>query len=69
MTSEATIYREYSYDILPVYPCCTIGARLLHYRCKAAALSVQGCCTDGARLLSSNNPAKKTTYLIKKQLT
>ncbi len=43
MTSEATIYREYSYDILPVYPCCTIGARLLHYRCKAAALMVLGC--------------------------
>ena len=39
---------------------------MLHYRCKAAALSVQGCCTDGAGLLSSNNPAKKTTYLIKK---
>ena len=32
---------------------------MLHYRCKAAALSVQDCCTIGAGLLSSNNPAKK----------
>ena len=33
---------------------------MLHYRCKAVALTVQGCCTIGAGLLSSNNPAKNT---------
>ena len=41
---------------------------MLHYRCKAAALSVQGCCTDGARLLSSNNPAKNNLLNKKNDL-
>ena len=40
---RAMPYNEYSYVILLVYLCCTIGARLLHYRCKAAALTVLGC--------------------------
>ena len=63
MTSEATIYLEYSYDILPVYPCCTIGARLLHYRCKAAALTVLGCFIVTI-LQKTTYLIKKTTYLI-----
>ena len=35
---EAAVYREYRYDILPVYLCCTLGAMVLHSWCKGAAL-------------------------------
>ena len=28
---EATVYQEYSYDILRVYLCCTFGTRVLHF--------------------------------------
>lgn len=35
---EAAIFRKYSYDILPVYLCCTLGARRLHSWCQIAAL-------------------------------
>ena len=70
MTSEATIYREHSYDILPVYPCCTIGARLLHYRCKAAALTVLGCFIVTIRQKKNNLLNKKNNLLnINKAVT
>ena len=30
-SGEATVYQEYSYDILRVYLCCTFGTRVLHF--------------------------------------
>lgn len=41
--SEAAVCREYSYAALSVQGCCTVGARLLHHQCKAAAPSIYLC--------------------------
>ena len=57
------IYCQYTHAALSVQGCCTIGARLLHYRCKAAALTVLGCFLVTIRQ-KNNLLNKKTTYLI-----
>ena len=44
-----------TYTALSVQGCCTIGARVLHYRCKGAALLVQGCCTFWVPFVVLNN--------------
>ncbi len=48
---EAAVCREYSYAALLVQGCCTVGARLLHYRYTYAGLTVYLCWTDGIPML------------------
>ena len=51
MTNGAFVYVQYSYVILSVQQCYTIGAAVLYYWCSSAALLVSGCCTVGTRAL------------------
>lgn len=51
MTNGALVYVSYSYVILLVQQCYTVGAAMLHCWYQGAALLVPGCCTVGTRAL------------------
>ena len=51
MSNGALVYVPYSYVILSVQQCYTVGAAVLHCWYSYSALLVPGCCTVGTRAL------------------
>ena len=55
MTNGALVYVPYSYVILLVQQCCTVGTRALHCWYQGAALLVPGRCTFLVLIVSRGN--------------
>ena len=52
---EAMVYREYSYEILSVYLCCTFGTRVLHFSGTVFSICLQGDIREGNSFISYIN--------------
>ena len=55
MSNGALVYVPYSYVILSVQQCYTVGAAVLHCWYQGAALLVPGCCTFLVLIVSRGN--------------